>query len=223
MPLSYDKSVAHNMFVLMPLRADFNLIFGDEQRNSPHRRDYLDVMTNAEDLLRDQRIGFVFLHIPVPHPPGIYDRTMHQLSTRGDYLDNLVLADDTLGSLMKVLRSTPNYEQTTLILSSDHSWRTNWWRRGDLLPGSSWSEEEDRVTHGGKFDPRPVLMVRLPGATIGQVISTPTSVLAVHSILDALLHEQLHTPADLEKLLERQPSQLIVAETQKETATQAGN
>ena len=64
-------------------------------------------MKNAGELLRDQRIRFAFLHMPIPHPPGIYDRTTHQLSSHGDYLDNLVLADETLGALMKicVLRS----------------------------------------------------------------------------------------------------------------------
>jgi len=32
----------------------------------------------------------------LPHPPGIYDREHHMLRSGGSYLDNLVLADDTL-------------------------------------------------------------------------------------------------------------------------------
>lgn len=217
LPVSYNNSVLQNMRALMPFQSTLQLLRRNRLDNPPHRRDYEGVMKNAEDLLRDERIRFVFLHMPVPHPPGIYDRTRHQLSSRGNYLDNLVLADDTLGTLMKVLGSTlgsgQNNQQTTIIVSSDHSWRTFWWEGSD-----SWSREATRVTHGGKFDPRPVLMVHLPGATAGQVISTPASVLAVHSILDALLREQLHTPADLERLIDQQPRQFFASQARKETA-----
>ena len=31
-------------------------------------------MPQAEALIRDQSISFVFIHLPVPHPPGTYDR-----------------------------------------------------------------------------------------------------------------------------------------------------
>ena len=33
------------------------------------------MMPPAEALIRNHSIGFVFIHLPVPHPPGIYDRT----------------------------------------------------------------------------------------------------------------------------------------------------
>ena len=160
LPLSYNKSVAQNMLALLPFRTKLEFIFHDKTDNSAHRRDYEDVMTRSKSLLRDRRIRFVFLHMPVPHPPGIYDRTTHQLSDHGDYLDNLVLADDSLGSFMEILRSMPDFENTSVIVSSDHSWRTFFWK-----PLPVWSAEEERVTHGGKFEPRPVLMVHLPAWT----------------------------------------------------------
>jgi hypothetical protein len=198
-PLSYDKSVAGNMLALMPLRTDIEFIFRHKADNSAHRRDYEEVMKNAEDILRDQRIRFVFLHLPVPHPPGIYDRTTHQISSHGDYLDNLVLADDTLGTLMKILRSTQRGQQTTVSVSSDHSWRTLLWK-----PASDWSDEDERITNGGKFDSRPVLMVHLPGTATGQVIADPVDMLVVHRILEGLLHDRMNTPADLNELVARQ-------------------
>lgn len=207
LPLSYDKSVVGNMLTLMPLRSDVEFIFRHRMDNSSHRRDYEDVMKNAEDLLRDQRIRFAFLHMPVPHPPGMYDRTTHQLSSHGDYLDNLVLADDTLGALIKILHSTEVDQQTTVIVSSDHSWRTAWWK-----PGTSWSKEEERVTNGGKFDTRPVLMVRLAGSDTSELISKPVSVLTVHSILDGLLRGEIHTQTDLEQLIDQSPQETIAAE-----------
>jgi hypothetical protein len=197
--LSYDKSVTQNMLALMRFRPILQFIFPDKLNDSPHRRDYEDVMRNAEDLLRDQRIRFAFLHMPVPHPPGIYERATHQISSHGDYLDNLVLADDTLGSLMKVLRAAPDFQNTTVIVSSDHSWRAFWWKTEP-----AWSDEEERVSNGGKFDSRPVLMVHLPGAAAGQVIADPVDMLVVHPILESLLHDRMNTPADLNKLVAQQ-------------------
>jgi hypothetical protein len=207
LPLSYDESVAENMLALMPLRTDVEYIFRHRLDNSTHRRDYEDVMKNAEDLLRDPRIRFAFLHMPVPHPPGIYDRSTHRVSSHGDYLDNLVLADDALGALMKILRSTQNDQQTTVIVSSDHSWRTIWWK-----PGLAWSDEEERVSNGGKFDLRPVLMVRLAGSDTGELISKPASVLTVHSILDGLLRGDIRTQTDLEHLIDQSPQEAVAAQ-----------
>lgn len=218
LPLSYNNSVLQNMGAMIPIRTTLELLSGNKLDRESHRRDYEDVMKHAEDLLRDQRIRFVFLHMPVPHPPGIYDRTKHQISYQGGYLDNLVLTDDTLGTLMQVLGSTQNNQQTAIIVSSDHSWRTFWW-----MGSESWSKEAVRATHGGKFDPRPVLMVHLAGAANGQVISKPASVLVVHSIVDALLREQLHTPADLERLIDVRHHQSIASHGPKETASSARN
>jgi hypothetical protein len=206
-PLSYDKSVTENMLALMPIRTDVEYIFRRKPDTSTHRQDYVDVMKHAEDLLRDQRIRFVFLHLPVPHPPGIFDRTTHQISSHGSYLDNLVLADDTLGALMKIVGSTENGRQTTVIVSSDHSWRTQLWK-----PEPDWSEEEERVTNGGKFDDRPVLMVHLPEADTGELISKPVSALAVHSILDGLLRDEIHNSTDIEHLIDQPPQETIAAQ-----------
>ena len=66
-------------------------------RTAAHRREYAAVMAQAEDILKDSRIRFVLLHLPVPHPPGIFNRKLCTLSDHGTYLDNLVLADQTLG------------------------------------------------------------------------------------------------------------------------------
>jgi hypothetical protein len=200
LPLSYDKSVAQNMLALLPFRTKLEFIFHDKRDNSAHRRDYVDVMRRSKSLLRDRRIRLLLLHMPVPHPPGIYDRTTHQLSDHGDYLDNLVLADDSLGSFMKILRSMPDFENTSVIVSSDHSWRTFFWK-----PLPFWSAEDERVTHGGKFEPRPVLMVHLAGVDTGQNVAKPVNMLVLHPILESLLRGQMRTPTDLADLVNQQP------------------
>jgi hypothetical protein len=199
--LRSTNSVTENMAAMAPFRAKIlTLLHRSGSPNPSHRDDYTSLMTHAQDLLNDSRIRFVFVHLPVPHPPGIYARRSHTLADNGTYLDNLVLADQSLGALRDVIQSTPAAANTTLVVSSDHSWRTFWWRGS-----GAWSAEAERVTHGGKFDDRPVLIVHLPGEDTAQVIAKPVNVLVVHRILGSLLRGQIHTTADLNNLIERQP------------------
>ena len=125
----------------------------DHPAGEKHAADLAALMPQAEALIRDQSIGFVFIHLSVPHPPGIYDRRSPHPGATGTYIDNLALADRTLGKLMETLNATPSAAKTTLIVCSDHSWRIGLWR-----PTGQWSREEE-IASQGRFDPRPVLMI----------------------------------------------------------------
>jgi membrane-anchored protein YejM (alkaline phosphatase superfamily) len=116
-------------------------------------------------------------------------------SAGGNYIDNLALSDVALGTLMKVIRSTPDASQTSVIISSDHSWRVDDWKKL-----SDWTAEEARLS-GGRFDTRPVLLVHLPGSKDGQVVSQPVSAMIVHPILEAMLHGQLRSSGDIAALV----------------------
>ncbi len=128
--LGSTNSTWQNLLLLAPLNWNLPflthgpLLFGTDL----HRSIYADVMAQSENLIQDSSIRFVFLHLPVPHPPGIYDRAHHAIRNHGTYLDNLVLADETLARLRSTIESTPAAANTTLIVSSDHSWRTFLWR-----------------------------------------------------------------------------------------------
>lgn len=126
---------------------------------SGHIQEFLNVMARTRALIQNNLIRFVFLHLPVLHPPGIYDRQRHMLRADGNYRDNLVLADDILGTLMQEIDATPSADQTTVIVSSDHPWRIPMWR-----PGADWSAEQERAS-GGHFDERPVLLIHFRGQT----------------------------------------------------------
>ena len=203
--LDSTNSVAENMAAMAPFRAKIRTLIHIpvSSPNQPHRDDYISLMAHAQDLLNDSRIRFVFVHLPVPHPPGIYDRHSHTLADGGTYLDNLVLADQSLGALRDVIQSTPAAANTTLVVSSDHSWRTFWWRGS-----GAWSAEAERVTQGGKFDDRPVLIVHLPGEDGRQIIAKPINLLIAHDILEALLRGQINTMADINTLTDRQPQEI---------------
>ena len=48
-----------------------------------HQADLAVIMPAATALIGDQNIRFVFVDLPVPHPPGIYDRRTGTLSGGG--------------------------------------------------------------------------------------------------------------------------------------------
>jgi hypothetical protein len=89
----------------------------------------------AGELAVDSRFQLVFMHFPVPHLLGIYDRHTGDYSTSdsSSYLDNLALADRTLGDVRRALESAGLWDKTTLLVTSDHPLRdwiiedAGWW------------------------------------------------------------------------------------------------
>lgn len=168
-----------------------------DQRESLRRniQDFNTVMTRGADLIRNGQIHFVFIHVPAPHPPGMYNRATHRMSESGDYLDNMVLADDSLRLLIHEIDQTPDSDRTTIIVSSDHSWRVPIWKLG-----SSWTNEEQRVSQG-HFDPRPVLLIHFPGQNSTDQVIPPISELTEHDIIMAMLEHKISSPQNLDAFL----------------------
>ena len=97
----------------------------------------------------DGRFGLVLLHLPLPHPPGIYDRATGRLTSwnfRGEeaeYLENLVLADQFVGELRRRLEGARMLDRTWLVVSS-----ARWWRAADhRVPFLVRSPEGGRRAH----------------------------------------------------------------------------
>ena len=160
-----------------------------------HAQDQAAILPEAEALIRDQSIGFVFIHLPVPHPPGVYDRT-HQRAT-GSYIDSLALADSSLGKLMATLRATALATNTTVIVCSDHSWRVPMWR------STSFWTKEDETASRGRFDPRPVLMIHSPGQQTERDVTAPFEEIRIHEMIEGMLRG--HDPAFEKALLASKP------------------
>jgi Sulfatase len=153
-----------------------------------HGSDLQALLPQAEALIRDQSIGFVFIHLSVPHPPGIYDRRPGKHRVTGTYIDNLALADHTLSQLMATLNATPLANKTAVIVCSDHSWRVPLWR-----PTPQWSKEEE-IASQGRFDQRPVLMIHYPGQQSERDVNAPFEVIRIHEIIERMLRGQPALP-----------------------------
>jgi hypothetical protein len=165
-----------------------------------HKSDFQHVLRQANWMIEDTNIRFAFIHLPVPHPPGIYPDPVG--GGGGDYLGNLILADQTLTQLRAAIAKTAAAADTILIVSSDHSWRVRTWSK---VPG--WTQAEERASNGGQFDPRPVLLVHFPGQTQqnAQSMDRPESPMVVHSLLLDIFAGRIRTVDDLNNAVAAEP------------------
>jgi hypothetical protein len=181
--ISSDQSVFKNAMAPFAEAASLYRRQPGFPQQEKHASDLAAIIPQAEALIRNQNIGFVFIHLPVPHPPGIYDRRAGHQSATGTYIDNLALADRVLDELMGIINQTNLAPKTTLVVTSDHSWRIPLWRTEE------WSKEEETASQG-RFDTRPVLMVHYPGQTDEHDITRPYDDIKLHDILEQMLQGQ---------------------------------
>jgi hypothetical protein len=139
-----------------------------------------DLSQHALQTVATSQSDIIYLHLPVPHPPAFWNRHTHTFAAGGSYLDSLDYSDRLLGQILDILQAQPRWAATTLIIQGDHSWRTQMWRP---LPG--WSAEDERISQGGQWDPRPVLLVHTPGQTNAGIVAKPTSIMYVHDLVAA--------------------------------------
>jgi hypothetical protein len=108
-------------------------LFDEETRRQSRRAEAasFDLMRRrAIELAADTRFQLVYMHFPIPHLLGFYDRRSAQYSIEDSsgYLDNLALADRTLGEIRAA--APPD---TTFFVTSDHPLRdwiiedAGWW------------------------------------------------------------------------------------------------
>jgi hypothetical protein len=180
-PTWLDASYAENVW--FPLRILLEQFLwppaawrDDARRNGEgHVASVKDVSQHAVETLADSQADIIYLHLPTPHPPGFWNRQTGEFATGGSYLDSLDYSDRLLGRMLGILEKQPRWAATTLILQGDHSWRTAMWRP---LPG--WTAEDERISHGGEWDPRPVLMIHAAGQHEAATVAEPTSVMWIH-------------------------------------------
>ena len=99
LPGRYDPDRTALQNAVAPLaKSLFRLVGRPIQDPAPwqmHAADYTFLMGHAREEIAGLG-GFVFIHLPVPHPGGFYDRRTRRVGVDGSYLDNLVLTDETL-------------------------------------------------------------------------------------------------------------------------------
>lgn len=70
---------------------------------------------------------------------------------------------------------------------------------------AGWSAEEERAS-GGKFDSRPVLLVRFPGQRTGELKTEPFPELETYNMIQAMLRNQFDSPGGVDRWVAEQRS-----------------
>lgn len=144
-----------------------------------HLKRYLAMLEEAKKAVADPRLGLVVLHLSVPHEPAIYRRDKGELTLfnfRSDwYFDNLALADRTLGDLRREMERAGLWDQSTVIVTSDHPLR--------------WYAMLDEIV-----DPRVPFLVKMAGQKQEVVYPPPLRSLIAHELTLAVLRGELSQP-----------------------------
>jgi hypothetical protein len=148
---------------------------------------YKRVLDGALRATTDADLDLLMIHSPAPHPPGIYDRDKDDfsLASKNGYIDNLELVDRTVGDLRRAMERADLWDQTTLIISADHWWRTEMWSRGPF-----WTREDAAVA-SGKMDHRIPFIVKLAGRREPVAYTPSFNTVVTHDLILALLHGEL--------------------------------
>jgi Sulfatase len=147
-----------------------------------HRAAFTSLQQASLALASDPSIGFALLHLPVPHEPGIYDRTQGAFGLRpppGDgYIHNLALADRSLGELRAAIERAGLSDKTTVMVFGDHGRRSH--KDGESIA-----------------DKRVPFLIKMAGQAQGIAYPAPIEVLRVHDLTLEILAGRVVTTSDL--------------------------
>jgi hypothetical protein len=149
---------------------------------SKHRVEMLN-NTHAEALraVADPTLNLVFLHLPVPHAPYLYDRFSYTFPKRylgvGSYFDNLVLADLFLGDFREAMTTAGLWDKTTVLVTSDHPNRMS-------------------LSVDGQEDPRVPFLLKMAGQTKGVTYDPVLRTIVTKPLIEAILDRKITTTED---------------------------
>jgi len=150
------------------------------------------IQTQAEKAAASGEFDLVYLHLPAPHPPHVFDRRSGKFNLSNQpirgYTDSLALTDLTLGRLHEVMRDAGLWDTSTVIVTSDHF-------------------SSDAVLFDGKRSSRVPFMVKLPGQRSEVVYSRPVETIISKSLVLSILKGSISTPEQLVGFLETASTQ----------------
>lgn len=131
--------------------------------------------------------GLHLVHVPVPHPPNLNESGSPALP---GYARSYINADEVLRQTMESLRGSGAWEESTLIVTSDHSLRSFW-------AGTPLGAEVKSLAGASTYSTVP-LLVKMPHQTAGGVIAHPVNSLILHRLaLEAMARRSLEPDAFL--------------------------
>lgn len=169
-----------------------------------HIEAYLDSLEEAERLAANPEFGLVLIHLPVPHPPGIYNRERAVFDYDGEssYFDNLALADRTLGNIRKAMEDAGVWDASVVLASSDHWWRPAIWQSLHV-----WTAEDMRFAlPEGQLDYRVPFLLKMPGQTTQIEYNPRFNTVQSQGLLIEILHGEVNDGEAVKRWLDQHSS-----------------
>ena len=151
-----------------------------------HAERYLQSVSAARSFATNRHYQLLFFHLPMPHKPGIgtLDGRVTYFGTSGApaYAGNLKLADHALGEIRQTMQSNGAWNESWVIISTDH-----WWRKQTGNPGL--------------VDHRIPFMVKAPKGRGGSY-EKPFSTLITEQLVLSILRRELSSGDELASWLD---------------------
>lgn len=155
-------------------------------------REFLDLKAHAIEIATSPELDLAFIHLPLPHLPGFYDRKTGTASTSSSsgYIDNLALTDRTLGELLTAIERSPAVESKTAVLvTADHPFRWNYWPQR-----REWSRS-DEALRNAKGSQVP-FMLRFPQQQEGLQWPGKFETILTGSLVERILQGKIQNAGD---------------------------
>jgi len=179
----------NNLFLSMPLAVRFMKNFTSDDYTNRHER----MVSATKEIVKNPEIDLALIHLPMPHSPYHFSRKQGKFVGSGDYLDNLVLADRTLGEIRQKLEENNLWDDSVVIVSSDHQWRLNQLKL-------SLTAKEIELTKG-KEDKRIPFFVKLERQTESFEYEEAFNTVITKDLVIQILNGEITTSIDLENWL----------------------
>lgn len=192
--------------------------FGMKRDRVYSSRAYQTMHDPAIQMACDGRLQLVLLHWPIPHPPGIFNRTTHRVAAAGpaNYLDNLILADKTLRELRMAMQQSGVWDRTSIIVTADHHYRADLWRK------EYGSASELRETAGTGTHRLIPFLVHFAGSRPSTTYDGSFSGVLLHDIVLGILEGKLHNNEDLTAWLDQNRTEIPIDEQYTNTPSWKG-
>ncbi len=163
------------------------------------QQQYFQIRDLAYATAVDPSVGLFFVHFPLPHPFGIYNRRRQDFTLNDSltYADNLALVDRTVGELRRALEQAGLWKSTAVLITSDHGLRPDLWRGRQ-----GWTPELEQLTAGGQ-SPLVPFILKLPEQDRGWVYDQPFSNVVSGDLLLAILAGRVRKPEDAAEWLDQ--------------------
>lgn len=155
----------------------------------------------AQQWIGDDNIGLLFLHLPIPHEPAIWNRKTqkYDLIDRS-YVDSLALVDRVLATVVQTLDKSGLAGRTALIVTGDHGWRRGLWRN---LP--RWTRENE-LTQGQDVPPYVPFLLKMPMQNVPLPYPAPFDATLSRKLVRGILSGEFRSAEQVARWLDQQPA-----------------